>query len=168
MRGFLGLAGWYRRFVDNFFSLTFPITETLSSKKKFQWTPEPQIAFEELKKRLTTAPILANPNFDRKFYLHCDASDYGIGAVLTQFDDNNEERLIAFMSKKLNTAQRNYSVTEREYLAAVEAVKRFRCYLELQDFEIITDHSSLQWLMKQPDLTERTCGTRCIVENTRR
>lgn len=168
VRGFLGLAGWYRRFVDNFSSLTFPITETLSSKKKFQWTPEPQIAFEELKKRLTTAPILANPNFDRKFYLHCDASDYGIGAVLTQFDDNNEERPIAFMSKKLNTAQRNYSVTEREYLAAVEAVKRFRCYLELQDFEIITDHSSLQWLMKQPDLTERTCGTRCIVENTRR
>lgn len=59
------------------------------------------------------------------------------------------------MSKKLNSAQRNYSVTERECLAAIEAIKRFRCYLEMQDFEVITDHSSLLWLMKQPDLTGR-------------
>lgn len=107
VRGFLGLAGWYRRFIENFSTLTFPITETLSSKRKFNWTKEAQAAFDEVKKRLTTAPVLANPDFHKKFYLHCDASDFGIGAVLVQIDDEGQERPIAFMSKKLNTSQRN-------------------------------------------------------------
>lgn len=155
VRGFLGLAGWYRRFIENFSSITFPISETLSSKQKFKWTPEAQNSFTTIKDLLTTAPILSNPDFSKKFYLHCDASDYGIGAVLVQLDENGQEKPIAFMSKKLNSAQRNYSVTERECLAAVEAIKKFRCYLELQDFEVVTDHSSLVWLMKQPDLTGR-------------
>lgn len=155
VRGFLGLAGWYRRFIENFSSITFPISETLSSKQKFKWTPEAQKSFEAIKTLLTTAPILSNPDFTKKFYLHCDASNYGIGAVLVQLDKDGNEKPIAFMSKKLNTAQRNYSVTERECLAAIEAIKKFRCYLELQDFEVVTDHSSLLWLMKQPDLTGR-------------
>lgn len=155
VRGFLGLAGWYRRFINNFSSIVYPITEVLSTKKKFSWTTEVQKSFQEIKNLLTSAPILVNPDFSKKFYLHCDASDYGIGAVLVQLDDNGEEKPIAFMSKKLNTAQRNYSVTERECLAALEAIKKFRCYLELQEFEVITDHSSLVWLMKQQDLTGR-------------
>lgn len=155
VRGFLGIAGWYRRFIENFSSVTFPISETLSTKRKFQWTHDAQKAFDNVKQLLTTAPVLSNPNFSEKFYLHCDASDYGIGAVLVQLDENGQEKPIAFMSKKLNSSQRNYSVTERECLAAIEAIKRFRCYLELQDFEVITDHSSLQWLMQQPDLTGR-------------
>lgn len=95
------------------------------------------------------------PRFSKKFFVHCDASDYGIVAVLIQIDDNGNEKPIAFMSKKLSTAQRNYSVTERECLAAVEAIKRFRCYLELQEFEMVTDHSSLLWLMRHPDLSGR-------------
>lgn len=155
VRGFLGLAGWYRRFIENFSSVTFPISETLSTKRKFTWTPEAQKSFDSIKTLLTTAPVLSNPDFTKKFYLHCDASDFGIGAVLVQLDDEGNERPVAFMSKKLNTAQRNYSVTERECLAAIEAIRRFRCYLELQDFEVVTDHSSLLWLMKQPDLTGR-------------
>lgn len=155
VRGFLGLAGWYRRFIDNFSSVVFPITELLSNKKKFVWTPEAQAAFDHLKTLLTTAPVLINPNFDRKFFLHCDASDFGIGAVLVQLDDDDNERPIAYMSRKLNSAQRNYSVTERECLAAIEAIKRFRCYLEMQPFEVITDHASLVWLMRQPNLTGR-------------
>lgn len=72
-----------------------------------------------------------------------------------QLDGEGQERPIAFMSKKLNTAHRNYSVTERECLAAVEAIKRFRCYLKLQEFEVISDHSSLLWLMRLPDLSGR-------------
>ncbi|XP_065368079.1 uncharacterized protein LOC135960632 [Calliphora vicina] len=155
VRGFLGLAGWYRRFIANFSSVVYPISETLSTKKKFVWTPEAQQAFEQIKDLLSSAPILSNPDFEKKFFVHCDASDFGIGAVLVQLDNNNEEKPIAFMSRKLNSAQRNYSVTERECLAAIEAIQRFRCYLELQKFEVITDHSSLVWLMKQPNLSGR-------------
>lgn len=91
VRGFLGLAGWYRRFVDGFSSVAFPISETLSTKRKFNWTPEAQHAFDRLKRLLTTATVLSNPDFSRKFFVHCDASDYGIGAVLVQFDENGNE-----------------------------------------------------------------------------
>ena len=155
VRGFLGLAGWYRRFIENFSTVVFPITELLSRKKVFKWTDEAQEAFDKVKTLLTSAPVLSNPDFSKKFFLHCDASDFGIGAVLAQLDDQGQERPIAYMSKKLNSAQRNYSVTEKECLAAVEAIKRFRCYLEMQEFEVITDHSSLLWLMRQPDLSGR-------------
>lgn len=155
VRGFLGLAGWYRRFIENFSSVVFPITELLSSKKKFVWTRQADSAFRTVKMLLTTAPVLANPDFSKKFYLHCDASDYGIGAVLVQLDDEQQERPIAYMSRKLNSAQRNYSVTERECLAALEAIRKFRCYIEMQDFEVVTDHSSLVWLMRQPNLSGR-------------
>lgn len=124
-------------------------------KKKFLWTSEAQVAFTKIKHLLTTAPVLTNPDFSKKFFLHCDASDYGIGAVLVQLDAQGEEKPIAYMSKKLNAAQRNYSVTERECLAALEAIRKFRCYLEMQEFEVVTDHSSLLWLMKQPDLSGR-------------
>lgn len=155
VRGFLGIAGWYRRFIENFSSIVFPITETLSTKKKFIWTPEANIAFKKIKVLLSSSPVLVNPDFAKKFFLHCDASDYGIGAVLVQLDNQGQEKPVAFMSKKLNTAQRKYSVTERECLAAVEAIEKFRCYLELQEFEVITDHSSLVWLMRQPNLSGR-------------
>lgn len=155
VRGFIGLASWYRRFIHNFSSEVAPITDVLSNKRKFTWSDEAQKSFERIKLLLTTAPVLANPEFSKKFYLQCDASDFGIGAVLVQLDDEGNERPIAFMSKKLNSSQRNYSVTESECLAAVEAIKKFRCYLELQEFEVITDHSSLLWLMKQPDLSGR-------------
>lgn len=155
VRGFLGLAGWYRRFIENFSTTVAPITDILSTKKKFSWTTEAQHAFDRIKILLTTAPVLANPDFSKKFFLHCDASNYGIGAVLVQLDDSGQERPIAYMSRKLNTAQRNYSVTERECLAAIEAIQKFRCYIELQEFEVVTDHSSLLWLLKQPDLSGR-------------
>lgn len=155
VRGFLGLASWYRRFILNFSSEVSPISDVVSTKKRFHWTEAAQKAFENIKSLLTSAPVLANPDFSKKFFLQCDASDFGIGAVLFQLDEGGNERPIAFMSKKLNSSQRNYSVTERECLAAVEAIKKFRCYLELQEFEVITDHSSLLWLMKQPDLSGR-------------
>lgn len=127
----------------------------VSTKKKFNWTDEAQKAFKKIKLLLTTAPVLINPDFEKKFYLHCDTSDYGIDAVLVQLNNEGHEKPIVYMSKKLNTAQSNYSVTERECLTAMEAIKKNRCYLELQEFEVITDHSSFLWLMRQPDLTGR-------------
>lgn len=155
VRGFLGLTGWYRRFISNFAEVTHDITDVLSKKRKFNWTTAANDAFHHIKTLLTTAPVLRNPDFTKKFFIHCDASNYGIGAVLVQLDANNEEYPIAFMSKKLNSAQKNYSVTEKECLAAIEAIEKFRCYVELHEFEVITDHSSLVWLMRQPNLKGR-------------
>lgn len=104
VRGFIGLASWYRRFIHNFSSEVALITDVLSNKRKFTWSDEAQKSFERIKLLLTTAPVLANPEFSKKFYLQCDASDFGICAVLVQLDDEGNERPIAFMSKKLNSS----------------------------------------------------------------
>lgn len=88
------------------------------------------------------------------FYIQWDASATGVGGVLFQLD-GDDEYPIAFMSKKFNSAQRNYSVTEQECLAAILCVKKFRCYVEGMPFTIITDHASLKWLMSQKDLSGR-------------
>jgi len=89
VRGFLGVCGWYRRFIHNFADLTCPITDVLSKKVKFCWPAEAQVPMDKLKSILTSAPVLTNPNFDKKCYLHCDASDFGIGAVLVQLSEED-------------------------------------------------------------------------------
>ncbi|XP_067629120.1 uncharacterized protein [Eurosta solidaginis] len=155
LRRFLGMTGWYRRFIDDYASTTFHLTELLSKKKQFVWNSEAQQAFEDLKEKLTSAPILLHPNYNKPFILQCDASQVGVGACLMQEDDNGQERPIAYMSQKLNKAQRNYSVTELECLAVVLAIKRFRMYIEGMEFKVVTDHASLRWLMQQQDLSGR-------------
>lgn len=155
LRRFLGVTGWYRRFIANYSTKACALTDLLKGGKKFQWTADAQLAFEGLKQALLEAPVLVNPDFKRHFYIQCDACTTGIGSVLFQRDDNGLEHPIAFMSQKLNAAQRNYSITELECLAAVLSVKRFRAYVEGHPFTIITDHSSLKWLMSQRDLAGR-------------
>lgn len=156
VRRLLGLAGWYRRFIQNFSTLTAPLTDTLKKKKeKFVMTAEALTAFKALKDALTSAPVLSRPDFSRRFFIQCDASDSGIGAVLFQKNDAGEECPLSYHSQKLNACQKNYSVTEKECLAAVSAVKKFRPYVEGMDFTIITDHSSLKWLMNMKDLSGR-------------
>lgn len=118
-------------------------------------TDEAIRAFHQLKMSLVTAPILTNPDFTKHFYIQCDASTSGVGSLLFQVDEEKNERPIAFMSQKLNSAQRNYSVTELECYAAILSVKRFRAYVEGLPFTIITDHASLKWLMTQKDLSGR-------------
>lgn len=144
IRSFLGMAGWYQRYVSNFSAIAAPITDLLGGNSKFRWTSEAQIAFETLKERMTNAPILTHPDFKRPFVIQCDASTTGVGSVLYQLDDDGNEKPIAFMSKKLNTAQRNYSITELECLAAVLSIKRFRGYVEGMEFTVVTDHASLK------------------------
>lgn len=118
-------------------------------------TPEALKSFEELKLRLVSSPVLSSPDFNRPFFVQCDASNVGIGAVLFQKDDNEGEHPIEYFSKKLNTAQKNYSTTEKECLAVLLAIEKFRQYIELMEFTVITDHSSFQWLMRQQDLNGR-------------
>lgn len=154
VRGFLGLAGWYRRFIANFADLAAPISDCIKGDK-FKLTEEASISFEKLKSALTSPPVLAQPNFHKKFYLQCDASDLGIGAVLFQKDSEEKEQPICYYSSKLTKAEKNYSVTERECLAVIKATKRFRPYIEGYNFDIITDHNSLKWLMTTKDLSGR-------------
>lgn len=155
LRQFLGMVGWYRRFIEDFSTLTFPLTELLSKKKSFKWNDEAQKSFELLKIKLCSAPVLVNPNFSKPFIVQCDASAVGVGAVLAQEDSEGIERPIAYMSQKLNKAQRNYTVTELECLAVVQAISKFRAYIEGQEFKVVTDHASLKWLMRQSDLSGR-------------
>ena len=155
LRRFLGMAGYYRKFIPNFSDMASPLTNLYTKGTKFVFTDEARIAMENIKTALTTAPILIHPNYSKPFIIQCDASSYGIGAVLCQLDDCKTERPIFYFSKKLNKAQRNYSVTEQECLAAVKAVEKFRPYVEMQPFKVITDHASLKWLMNQRDLSGR-------------
>lgn len=151
VRRFIGLAGWYRRFIPNFSSLSAPITDLIKSKtKKFSWTKEAQDAFEKIKIALATSPILATPDYTQPFEIQTDASDVGIGGVLTQKLDG-AEKIIAYMSTKLTRQQQKYHVTERECLAVLMAIEKFRPYIEGVKFTVITDHASLLWLQNLKD-----------------
>lgn len=155
-RRFLGMSGWYRRFIQDFSSISAPISELLKAKTKkdFCWSAEAQIAFDELKKRLTSAPVLANPDFSAPFFVQTDASDIGVGGILCQ-GEGNEERVITFFSKKLSRTQQKYSVTERECLAVILSLEKFRPYIEGTKFTVVTDHSSLCWLHNLKDPSGR-------------
>ena len=153
VRSFLGLAGYYRRFISNFGSIARPLTAKTHkdvSKQSFTWTKEDQAAFETLRTCLTTSPILAYPNFDLEFLLFTDACDYGIGAVLSQIQDEKEV-VIAYFSRQLKPAELKYATVEKEALAVVEAIKHFRHYLLDKPFTVISDHRPLQWLEEQKD-----------------
>lgn len=151
VRRLIGMASWYRRFINNFSTITAPISELIrKSKEKFVWSDEADEAFERLKIELVSAPILATPDFDQPFQIECDASDLGIGGVLTQ-SQNGERRVIAYMSSKLTATQRKYQVTERECLAVISAMEKFRPYIEGVHFTVLTDHASLQWLRNLKD-----------------
>lgn len=155
VRRFLGMTGWYRRFIPNYANLAAPLTDTLKISPKFQVKDDALKAFEVLKKSLISAPILSHPDFSKPFYIQCDASTSGVGGVLFQVDDLGREKVLYYHSQKLNAAQKNYSITELECMAAIICVKEFRPFIEMQDFTIITDHASLQWLMNQKELSGR-------------
>lgn len=147
LRRFLGLTSYYRRFIRNYSKVAEPLNRLLRKGKLFQWSNECQDAFEQLKKRLVEAPILIHPDFHKIFTLYTDASMVGIGAILTQLGEDGKEHVIAYASRTLNSAERNYSVTELECLAVVWGITHYRSYLFGRKFIVITDHYALKWLM---------------------
>ena len=144
LRSFLGLAGYYRKFIKGFSQIASPLFKLLRNNITFVWTQEQEKAFQELKHKLTSVPILIYPDFTRKFYLYTDASDNELGAVLAQRDADGKERVIAYASVTLKPSEKNYSTTEKEALAVVWAVRQFRHYLLVTLFEVITDHNALR------------------------
>jgi hypothetical protein len=150
VRSFLGLAGYYRRFIENFSKVAKPLTSLLEKGVDFSWTDERQKAFEELKKRLTTALVLTLPDQSKRFTVYCDASRDGLGCVLMQ-----EGRVIAYASRQLRRHELNYPTHDLELAVVVHALKIWRHYLFGQRCDIYTDHKSLKYIFTQSELNMR-------------
>ncbi|CAM4305381.1 unnamed protein product, partial [Lepidochelys olivacea] len=150
VQAFIGMAGYYRRFVPHFSAIATPITELCKKGKpdKVVWTEQCQVAFRALKKALVSGPVLANPDFDKPFVVFTDASDTGLGAVLMQEDEKGERHPIVYLSKKFLPREQHYAAIEKECLAMVWALKKLEPYLFGRHFTIYTDHSPLTWLQQ--------------------
>ncbi|MCH89429.1 transposon Tf2-1 polyprotein, partial [Trifolium medium] len=143
LRGFLGLTGYYRRFIKSYATISAPLTDLLK-KDQFQWSTTTAVSFDTLKKAVTSAPVLALPNFSQPFVLETDASNIGLGAVLSQ-----QGHPIAYFSKKLGPNVQKQSAYLREFRAITEALAKFRHYLLGHKFIIRTDQQSLKALLDQ-------------------
>ena len=135
VRSFVGLASYYRRFVRDFAKIAAPLNEIARKNQRFAWSNEAQMAFDTLKMTMISAPILGMPTDDDAYTLDTDASDFAIGAVLSQ-KQNGEERVIAYASRSLDKRERNYCVTRRELLAVVHFLKHFKQYLLGREFKV--------------------------------
>jgi len=144
LRSFLGLAGYYRKFVRHFTVLARPLTDLLKKGSLFVWTPTHTTAFTTLQQALMSAPVLALPDFTKTFQIQTDASEFGVGAVLLQ-----EGHPLAYVSKALGPRTRGLSTYEKEYLAVLVAVEQWRAYLQHGEFTIFTDHRSLVHITDQ-------------------
>ena len=143
VRSFLGLAGYYRRYVKNFAAIAGPLHALTRKDVVFHWSADCQTAFDRLKTLLTTSPITAFPDFSQAFRLYTDTSTAGLGAILAQVRDG-KERIICCASLSLNQAEKAYPATKLECSAIVWAVAKFRPYLMAMPFEVFTDHYVLQ------------------------
>jgi len=154
VRSFLGLAGYYRKFVKHFSHIASPLSELLQKDRKFEWKEPQQNAFDTLKTAICSAPILVSPDDTKPYVVRTDASGYAVGATLSQ-DQGRGLQPIAFMSKKMLKNECNYAVPEQELLAVICALKEWRHYLHGRKFKVITDHHSLRYLSTQPNLSGR-------------
>uniref|UniRef100_K3XC99 Reverse transcriptase domain-containing protein n=1 Tax=Globisporangium ultimum (strain ATCC 200006 / CBS 805.95 / DAOM BR144) TaxID=431595 RepID=K3XC99_GLOUD len=144
------------KYTRNYAALVQPLTQLLKKDVEWKWSKDHQTAFEEVKRSLREAPVLALPNHDKPFHVVCDASDYAIGCALMQHDDEGRERVVSYQSRQLRPAERNYPVHDKELLAMKYALVKFRVYLLGEErFAIYTDHASLRTAVKTPHLSQR-------------
>ena len=151
VRRFLGLASYYRRFIDGFSKIAEPLRELTRKNTDFQWTKACDEAMTRLKNRLTTAPVLAYPSFDKPYTVETDASISGLGAVLMQMQDDSKLHPVAYASRSLTAAERNYSITELETLAIVWALTRFHSYIYGQSITVVTNHAAVKAVLETPN-----------------
>jgi hypothetical protein len=150
IRSFLGLVGYYRRFIPNFSRIAKPMTELLKKGVKFMWSEACEEAFHTLSQHLTSAPVLVQPDNSKPFEVFCDASGTGLGCVLMQ-----EGRVIAYASRALRPHELNYPTHDLELAAVVHALKILRHYLMGNRCNIFTDHKSLKYIFTQSELNMR-------------
>jgi hypothetical protein len=150
IHSFLGLAGYYWRFIKGFFKITKPMTELLGEDKKFKWTPTYEASFQELKKRRMTTPVLVVPDMEKPFLIYCDASGQGLGCVLMQ-----DGHMVVYASRKLRKYEEHYMTHDLELAIVVHALKSRRHYLMGMRCELYTDHKSPKYIFTQPDLNLR-------------
>jgi hypothetical protein len=150
IRSFLGLAGYYRRFIKDFSKIDKPMTRLLEKGKGFKWSEECQASFEELRKRLTSAPVLTLPDITRSFDIYCDASRSSLGCMLMQ-----DGKVVSYASQQLKKHEENYPTHDLELAVVVHALKIWRHYIIGHRCEIYTDHKSLKYIFTQSDLNLR-------------
>jgi len=150
IRSFVGLAGYYRRFIKGFSKIVAPLTQLTRKDQPFTWTDKCEESFQELKWRLISAPILVIPDVGKPFEVFCDASHLGLGYVLMQ-----ERKAVAYASRQLKVHERNYPTHDLELAAIVFTLKIWRYYLYGAQFRVFNDHKSLKYLFDQKELNMR-------------
>ena len=155
LKSFLGLTNYYRRFVKDYAKITVPLNKLLRKDVDFLWTNDCDLAFNLLKQKLTSAPILAFADTHKPFFLSVDASGSAIGYILGQHDNQNREVVISYGGRALRGTELKWSVCERECLALVEAIKQFHPYLANSHFTVYSDNIALKWLQKIRDQNGR-------------
>ena len=163
LQAFLGTVGYYRQHIAAFATIARPLSRLTSKGVAWNWNEEEQGAFELLKARLLSAPILGYPEADGEYILDMDASAHGIGGVLSK-KQKGQERVIAYYSKTLTTPERNYCVTKRELLAVVRSIKHFWPYLYGRHFKLRTDHASLRWLCRRTGPSDQVTRLELLAE----
>jgi len=159
VQSYLSFANFYRRFIKDYSKVARPLTELTKKKeaKKWAWNEEAEAAFLDLKKQFTTAPILSHFNATRPFIIETDASDFAIGAVLSQRVEENRLHLVAFHSQKFQPAEINYEIHDKELLAIVNAFKHWRRYCEgaQHQVQVFSDHQNLEYFTTTKVLNRR-------------
>jgi len=150
IKSFVGLAGYYRKFIEGFSKIVAPLTLLTRKDQPFTWTDKCEESFQELKRRLTSAPILVIPDVGKPFEVYCDASHLGLGCVLMQ-----EKKVVAYASRQLKVHERNYPTHDLELVAIVFALKIWSHYLYGAQFCVFSDHKSLKYLFDQKELNMR-------------
>ncbi|KAH9734147.1 hypothetical protein KPL71_017278 [Citrus sinensis] len=154
VRSFLGHAGFYHRFIKDFSKITLPLCNLLQKDATFDFNEDCQRAFKKLKEVLTSTPVIQPPNWDLPFEIMCDASDYAVGAVLGQ-RVGKLPHVIYYASRTLNDTQLNYSTTEKEFLAVIFALEKFRSYLIRSKVIVYSDHAAIRYLLTKKDAKPR-------------
>ena len=148
IRSFIGHAGFYRRFIKDFSAIARPLCNLLAKDVPFAWSQACEDAFDKLQTMLVSPPVMRSPNWELPFEIMCDASDYAIGAVLGKREDK-KAFVIYYANKTLDSAQSNYTTTEKEFLVVVFSLEKFRSYIVESPITIFTDHAALKYLLSK-------------------